>query len=246
MTWKQWLKGFVSAVFNGLAAAVLLVVAVPDKFSFDDLNALGRAAVAMGLLAAANYLKRSPIDRITWLILFCLLLPATVRAQVTVAYTPEPMVVLRAMNVRDIGLWSVRACNDGPAAVTVPVERLYMASGAVRLITPERARAVVLDRRSRSKKALAAQYIGYGLSIAAVLTGFGPIAASKDVIAALALGSTVAHEARRQLDAEAPDTGPFLESMLNGPVTLEAGACATRTAFAAKMKAPATVFATIR
>lgn len=239
---KAWLKSL--AVFVGTAVLVAIAAGASSAKSWSDLSGLAFIAVIAGLVAAGAYASKSPFP--LSILVLALLLTASSYAQVSVVYTPEPMAVLKALNVRDIGLWSVRACNDGAAAVTVPAERFYMAAPLVRLITPARARAVVLDRRGRSGKATAAKYIGYGLTLATALTGFGPIAANTTVVASLAFGSTIAMETRRQLEAEIPDTGPFFETLLEEPVQLAPAACATRTAFAAKMRSPKPIAATIQ
>lgn len=54
-----WLKGLIAAAIGGAASAV--VVCIVDPVMFNDWAKLGKIAVAMGLLNAAMYLKRSPL-----------------------------------------------------------------------------------------------------------------------------------------------------------------------------------------
>lgn len=166
---------------------------------------------------------------------FLLALPLA--AQVTIQYSPEPMAVLESVHVRNVGLWTVRACSD--SAVTLPEERIYMAAPPqLHLIGSDRARLVIMAGAKRSKKAIAAELIGWGLMGATALTGFGPISATPRVVAGLAMGSGLAGSIKTRLEGAAPDISPFIAKMLAGPVSIAAGGCETRVVFAAKMKNP--------
>lgn len=164
--------------------------------------------------------------------------------QVTVQFAPEPMAVLQAVNVKNVGLWTVRACSE--TAITLPEERLYMAAPPqVHLIGSDRAKLIIMAGPRKSKKAVAAEWIGWGLMGATALTGFGPISATPRVVAGLAMGSGLATTVQSKLTADAPDMTPFIGQMLNGPVSIPAGGCITRVAFASKMKNPQPVTVTI-
>jgi len=165
--------------------------------------------------------------------------------QVTVQFAPEPMAVLQSVNVKNVGLWTVRACTTGPS-VTLAEERFYMAAPPqIHLIGSDRARLVVMAGAKRSKKAIAAEWIGWGLMGATALTGFGPISATQSVVAALAMGSSIAGGVKSRLESGAPDLSPFIGQMLSGPVSIPTGGCVTRVAFAAKMKNPQPATVTI-
>lgn len=165
------------------------------------------------------------------------LLALPLAAQVTVQYSPEPMAVLESVHVRNVGLWTIRACAD--SAVTLPEERFYMAAPPqLHLIGSDRARLVIMAGAKRSKKAVAAEWIGWGLMGATALTGFGPISATPKVVAALAMGGNLATTVKTKLEGAAPDISPFVAKMLSGPVSIAAGGCETRVVFAAKMKNP--------
>lgn len=173
------------------------------------------------------------------------LLALPLAAQVTVQFSPEPMAVLESVHVRNVGLWSIRACSDGPA-VTIAEERFYMAAPPqLHLIGSDRARLVIMAGARRSKKAVAAELIGWGLMGATALTGFGPISATPRVVAGLAMGSGLAGSIKTRLEGAAPDVSPFVAKMLAGPVSIAAGGCETRVVFAAKMKNPQPVTVTI-
>lgn len=164
--------------------------------------------------------------------------------QVQVQFAPEPMAVLKAVNVQNAGLWTVRACAD--TATTLPEERFYMAAPPqIHLIGSERAKLIVMAGPRKSKKAVAAEWIGWGLMGATALTGFGPISATPRVVAGLAMGSGLATAVKTKLEAGAPDLTPFLGQMLSGPISIPAGGCVTRVVFASKMKNPQPVTVTI-
>ena len=83
MNWKFWLHGLVAAIINGAASAVVLVITDPADFNLGaGLNKLAMTAAVFGLMAAANYLKQSPLPDIAPVILLaCLLAPGVVHAQ---------------------------------------------------------------------------------------------------------------------------------------------------------------------
>jgi hypothetical protein len=61
-TTQKWLYGLASAVINGFASGVVLVVVSPETFNFQDgWGQLMTASGALGLLGMANYLKASPL-----------------------------------------------------------------------------------------------------------------------------------------------------------------------------------------
>ena len=61
-TWIKWFKGLVSAAIGGAANAVTASIVSPETFNFGDgLNKMLVMAGAGSLLAAAMYLKQSPL-----------------------------------------------------------------------------------------------------------------------------------------------------------------------------------------
>lgn len=56
--WRNYLTGLIATVINGAAGAVALVIIDPLTFHLGDLRKLGTAALVLGLISAANYLKQ--------------------------------------------------------------------------------------------------------------------------------------------------------------------------------------------
>jgi len=62
MNWKLWLKGLGSAIIGGAASAVTVTVVDPTNFNLDTgLQKLGMVALVNAIIAAALYLKQSPL-----------------------------------------------------------------------------------------------------------------------------------------------------------------------------------------
>lgn len=171
--------------------------------------------------------------------------------QVIVSASPQPMLITDAIPVKVIGLWDIRVCNDGAEAVKLPAERVYMAiPPEIRLLSASSARIVLATRQAKNKKAIAATLVRYGITIGTTVTASGIVSASKTVIGYLALSGELARQTERELSAHIPSVLPFTENLLDGIVLLgpkgAPDACATRTAFAAKMRNPNPVSVTIQ
>jgi hypothetical protein len=167
-------------------------------------------------------------------------------AQVQIRFSPEPSEVLRAMNVKKLGVWSVALCSDYPHAIIVPRERVVMAAGQIHIVDPVRATAVLNTRRATTKKAIAAEAIEYLLLGASLFGGSGMIAMTPKILGALAAGTGVAHTVQDRLRTQLPDLGPFTGGLLAEPIPLAPAACTTRTIFAGLMKNPQPVSAVIQ
>ncbi|HEC61065.1 MAG TPA: hypothetical protein ENI27_02295 [bacterium] len=62
MKWQKWLKGLISAIIGGAANSVTVMVVEPASFNLQDgLGKLGTVALVSSIVAAALYLKKSPI-----------------------------------------------------------------------------------------------------------------------------------------------------------------------------------------
>lgn len=175
---------------------------------------------------------------------FLLLAAAALPAQVQVLYSPAPSEVLRALRPR-IGLWTIRACNDGAQAVSIPPERVFLAAPTVRFLAPEQAATVLAMRAKMSTAAQVVRYLEWGAMGATVITGSGLVAASTKVVSSIAIGATAAHTIGDKLTGEIPALGP-IGTQLTDPIQLAPGGCATRVAFAALMKSPAPAQAVIK
>ena len=60
--WKLWAKGLLSAIIGGVASSVTVVIIDPMQFNLSEgLPKLGTVALVNGMIAAALYLKQSPL-----------------------------------------------------------------------------------------------------------------------------------------------------------------------------------------
>jgi hypothetical protein len=66
MSLKEWLHGLLSAVINGVAGSITVVIVDPTDFNiFEGREKLVMVAIAMALVGAALYLKDKPLpDRL--------------------------------------------------------------------------------------------------------------------------------------------------------------------------------------
>lgn len=62
-TWKIWLHGLGAAVISAAASGITLVIVDPNAFNFSGggVKRLGSVCAVQALIAAAAYLKQSPI-----------------------------------------------------------------------------------------------------------------------------------------------------------------------------------------
>jgi hypothetical protein len=112
-----------------------------------------------------------------------------------------------------------------------------MALPTVRFVQPDRARAIIVAGVGKSKKAIAAKWINYGLMGAIPMTAWGPIAASKTIIGAIGVGASIGGQVQKSLEGQLPDLTPLFATALTAPFALAPGACDTHTVFNAKQKA---------
>jgi len=62
MKWQVWLKGLISAIIGGAATAVSTMVVSPQEFNLTEgIGKLGSVAAVSAIVAAAMYLKNSPL-----------------------------------------------------------------------------------------------------------------------------------------------------------------------------------------
>lgn len=61
--WKIWIHGLVAAIISAAASGVTLVIVDPSAFNFSGsgLQHLGTVCGVQALIAAAAYLKQSPL-----------------------------------------------------------------------------------------------------------------------------------------------------------------------------------------
>lgn len=62
MNWQKWLKGLISAAIGGAANSITVIIVAPDTFNLQEgLPKLGAVAIVGAIVAAANFLKKSPL-----------------------------------------------------------------------------------------------------------------------------------------------------------------------------------------
>ena len=61
--WKMWVHGLAAAVISAAASGITLVIVDPNSFNFtaSGLQHLGTVCGVQALIAAAAYLKQSPL-----------------------------------------------------------------------------------------------------------------------------------------------------------------------------------------
>lgn len=60
-----WIHGLISALIGGCATSISTIVVAPDQFNLDGgLANVGKVALVSGIVAAAMYLKQSPLPPI--------------------------------------------------------------------------------------------------------------------------------------------------------------------------------------
>ena len=60
--WQTWLKGLISAVIGGAANSVTVMIVDPVAFNLQEgASKLGWVALVSAIVAAAMYLKASPL-----------------------------------------------------------------------------------------------------------------------------------------------------------------------------------------
>ena len=62
--WQTWLKGLVSAVIGGAANSITVMVVSPQDFNLQEgAGKLAMVAIVSAIVAAAMYLKESPLPK---------------------------------------------------------------------------------------------------------------------------------------------------------------------------------------
>lgn len=153
------------------------------------------------------------------------------QAQVRVLATPEPMVVLQALRVRDLGLWNLSVCNDSATPVVLQHERLVLALPSLRIISSVRAQAVLAHARSRTPRATAARIIRYAPIVATAAAGLSQVPAR--AVGIMAVGAIAADQIASRLEASTPLLEPLLRGTTDTALELGPGQCGSRTVFAA-------------
>lgn len=184
------------------------------------------------------------------LALLALLSIAPVAAQVSLEYTPMPLAVMNSLHFTTLGPWSCRACNNGPASLTLAPERIYMAAPSIHWVDGSLAVTMLAQKQAQSWQSKGAEVAELAIDAAGMFGGTGTwFKISANGLAKLAAGSAFAHYLQGKFQGSIPSITPFTASLLSGPVTLAPkgtpGDCATFTMYAGKMKNPQPVTSSI-
>lgn len=61
MNAKQWFRNIGATVINGFASGVILIIADPADFNFENPKRLLMTSAAFAVLGLANFLKQNPL-----------------------------------------------------------------------------------------------------------------------------------------------------------------------------------------
>jgi hypothetical protein len=156
-----------------------------------------------------NSKRKDPMKALLTIFVWGTALCSLMCAQVSVMATPDPIITMAPVHLKAAGPWTVRACNDGATAVSVPEERVFMAIPSVQLVSLNEATIILQTQQAKSVPAKLAQYAGYGLGIAAVVTGWGAVQSSVKVVGSIAAGQAIAQYMQGQASTAIPAIGPY-------------------------------------
>ena len=154
------------------------------------------------------------------------------RADISVLLSPQPVSVTRSFGVTMVDIWTIRACNDGSANVTIAPERIFEAVPSVFFLDAAESQVVLAQSHLHNRWVKIARYIEGAVLLATLFTGSRMVAASPKVVVTLGLSTSAAHEIGDLLQNAAPSTTSISSMLLTEPLTLGPGACATRLGLA--------------
>jgi len=162
--------------------------------------------------------------------------------QVRLMVSPEPegLLPFKHLPLRPA---IARICNYSPTQRAIPEEVVYLSVPDIPLLISTDAATVLTTKQSQSPASIAAMLIGYGVDIAATVTGFGFVAANQRIVGLLTGGAILAPKVQKEIEAQIPTLTPFLSNLLSGSVVLPGmngpdPSCATRRVFSVKSKKP--------
>ncbi len=163
-------------------------------------------------------------------LLLCLIVTAREsRAQVSLLFTPQPLRTSRSVGIRNVGLWTVLACNDGAAMRILPEERILMAAPALWALDHATALTALTQSHVRDRSVVIATLLQQAVMLTTILTAGGLVAASPRAIVSLTLGDSAAQQLASAIRGQAPDLSGIQSNLLETSLSLGPGACATRT-----------------
>lgn len=172
-------------------------------------------------------------------------LAATAEAQVSLLFSPLPLRASRTVGIRNVGLWTVLACNDGPASVNLPEERILMAAPTLLALDHSTALAALRQSHVRDRSVVIANILQNAVFLASIFTAGGLIAATPRVVVSLTLGASGAMQLANAIKGQAPDFTSIQANLLETTLSLAPSACATRNLLAGIHKGVQPVAATL-
>ena len=161
---------------------------------------------------------------------FTLAIPT--EAQVSLLFTPLPLRASRTVGIRNVGLWTVLVCNDGPAFVNLPEERILMAAPTLLALDHATALATLTQSHVRDRSVVIANLLQNAVLLSSIFTAGGLIAASPRIIVSLTLGASGAMQLANAIKGQAPDLSGIQANLLETILPLAPSSCATRTVLA--------------
>ncbi len=186
-----------------------------------------------------------PSRRAAIALLLALSLAAPTEAQVSLLFSPLPLRTSRTVGIRSVGLWTVLVCNDGPASVNLPEERILMAAPTLLALDHATALAALKQSHVRDRSVVIANLLQNAVFLASIFTAGGLIAASPRIVVSLTLGASGAMQLANAIKGQAPDFSAIQANLLETTLPLAPSACATRTLLAGIHKGVQPVAATL-
>jgi len=176
-----------------------------------------------------------------WLISW-LIFPSIIYSQVsslpgsiTLQYTYQPNEVLRSLNVKQLSLVNVSACNSSPANIIIPVEVLYQNAPLIKFVPTEIGWLIINTKQAKTKKQIILTCLKYGGEVAIGITGFGFISATPEIVAGIAGGVFVAHRVEDLIKETMPNLTELSNLVVkDGKMNVGGNGCSSTILFASK------------
>jgi hypothetical protein len=157
---------------------------------------------------------------------------ALVAADLLIRVSPEPMAVTRVRygQVREMGTWRVAVCSESAEPVSVDALRIEMAIEHLSLIDPDAAADVLRLRGNERARVKWAKALGALAVAGTALAAGGYVDVGGRAAGMIGLGIEAAGRLRGRIE-----DGVIVfdrSRMLAGRITLDAGECSSRIAFA--------------
>jgi hypothetical protein len=176
-------------------------------------------------------------------VLAALALAAPLAAQIRVGCTPDSMAAARAgsLAAAELGRWRCYALNVGPTQANLSATAFALGFMELHQVSAADAADIFGMKQAKTKKAVAARVLKYGLVGAAIVTSGGWISVTPAIAGWLGLAATGASQVQQQLEKEVPTTSNALAGMWgpNEVVALAPGQGFQWKVYASKIKGAA-------